>query len=342
MNRHVQLGLLITLLVVCCYLEIPAVDFSTKNEESQVLSGLSQLPLIDKKSSTMEGEERLSKSVIHRVKTFVFFLGHARSGHSIVGSLMDSHPHMVISHEFDLFKRLSSGSLAPTKSQIFNSLWINSKHSITTGIRTNSVNSKGYTLFMDGLYQGRYVDHIDVIGNKQGGVTTGILRKWPERWLTAFNILKSLNVTLKVILALRNPYDNIATAVLYKSDLHQSFGTVKQSNETYEVDSVVIKGRIEVYFSYHQAIVNAMKAYDLDIIEIHSKDLISDPIGTLLKICNGVGVTCSDEYLEICSKKIFRSESRTRHKIKWTDKQLQKIQENIEKYSYLKRYSFDS
>lgn len=330
------------LLAVCCCRAFLANDSSTT-------SRLSQKPALnDRKYGTefiraMEREERLSNSVIDRVKTFVFFLGHARSGHSIVGSLMDSHPHIVISHEFGLFKRLYNGSLAPTKSQIFNSLWINSKYSVTIGLRSESVNSKGYTLFIDGLYQGRYVDHIDVIGDKQGGDdATGILRMWPERWLAAFNILKSLNVTLKIILVIRNPYDNIATAALYKSGLQQNFGTVKQSNKTYKIEPAIIEDRIEAYFSYHEAIVNAINEYDLDIIEVHTKDLIFDPIATLLKICNGVGVKCSEEYLEICSRKIFKSASKTRYKIKWTEEQLQHIQKNIKKYSYLKEYNFNS
>ena len=348
--RLIKLLVITSFLVVCChtFLAVYCCRAFLANDSSTTIRLTQQPALNDRTNGTkitpvMEKEERLSKSVIDRVKTFVFFLGHARSGHSIAGSLMDSHPHIVISHEFGLFQKLYNGSLAPTKSQIFNSLWNNSKNSVTTGPRRESVNSKGYNLFIDDLYQGTYVDHIDVIGDKQGrDDATGMLRKSPERWLTAFNILKSLNVTLKVIFVIRNPYDNIATAALYKSDLQQSFGTVKQSNKTYKIEPAIIEDRIKAYFSYHEAIVNAINEYDLDIIEIHTKDLILDPIATLLKICKGVGVKCSEEYLGICSTKIFKGASKTRYKIKWTDEHLQHIQKNIEKYNYLKRYNFIS
>ena len=40
----------------------------------------------------------LPLSVINRVKIYVFFVGVARSGHSIVGAVLDSHPHIVISN----------------------------------------------------------------------------------------------------------------------------------------------------------------------------------------------------------------------------------------------------
>ena len=40
------------------------------------------------------------------IKFYVFFVGVARSGHSIVGAVLDSHPHIVISHELNVFRNL--------------------------------------------------------------------------------------------------------------------------------------------------------------------------------------------------------------------------------------------
>ena len=290
-----------------------------------------------------EEENKLPQSVIDRVKTFVFFVGHARSGHSIVGSLMDGHPHMVISHEFDLFTKLSDGSLVPNKSAIFNGLWRNTRRALS-GLRAKSTDGKGYTLFVDGLYQGRYIDHIDVIGDKRGDSTTYLLVTKPNKWSNALNVLRSLNVTLKVIHVIRNPYDNIATTLMYLRYKDENFGDVKKKklNKQYEFKSGTITGWINGHFSYHRAIERVTKTYNLDVLQIHGKELILDPTGTLLKLCNYLGITCSNNYLEICSNKIYKNESRTRHMIKWTDEHLNMIQQNIEKHSSLKGYSFDS
>ena len=303
---------------------------------------------VAKKLSWWPGNEvkkKLSPSVIDHVNTFVFFLGHGRSGHSIVGSLMDSHPNMVIASEVDVFTKLSDGSLAPTKSEIFNALWVNAEADMMYGLRAKSTDGKGYDLYVDGLYEGRYVDHIDVIGDKKGGITTKLLATEPDKWSHVYDILKSLNVTIKVIFVIRNPYDNIGTSLFYGLDSPvnlNNFGGVKQSNNTYNFNPNTIQKNIERYFLYHQAIAGAKEKYELDILEIHVKDLISDPRGTLLNICNSLGVTCSDNYLDICSNKIFKTESRTRHLIKWTDEQLTMIQQNIEKYNCLKGYNFYS
>ena len=108
---------------------------------------------------------------------------------------MDSHPHMVVSHEFDLFNKLATRSLTPTKSEIFDALWENTRETIINGLRAKNATRKGYTLFMDSLYQGRYVDHIDVIIDKRGLGTIEMLLEEPDKWLSVLNILRSLNTT---------------------------------------------------------------------------------------------------------------------------------------------------
>ena len=285
-------------------------------------------------------QELVPQSVIDRIKTFIFFVGHPCSGHSIIGSLIDSHPHMVVSHEYTLFRKLSTGALAPTKPEIFNALWKTSQAAaLKHGVR--SINKKGYTLFVDGLYQGRYVDYIDVIGDKRGDCTIEMFIKTPSDWLSVYSILQSLNVTLKVIHVIRNPYDNIAS-MLFMYTSRTPLGSIKQSNKTHTFNSDLVLDWIRVYFQLHEGIVKVKKEYNLDIIEIHGKDLILDPKGTLLKLCNQLGVACSDDYLEMCNKKAYKTESRTRYLVKWTDMQLKLIQQNIKKYSCLKGYTFDS
>ena len=353
MNHLVQRGVQPGILIISFLLIMLCIYYSTSSSQSLQMD--TELPAWRERETSLgstrtksdgfsgNNVKNLPQTVIDRVKTFVFFVGHERSGHSIVGSLMDSHPHMVISYELDLFKKLSHGLLAPTKSEIFNAIWKNTNESM---IRAES--KKGYTLLVDGLYQGRYVDYIDVIGDKKGDATAEMFNKNPDNWKSVFNILNSLGVTLKVIHVIRNPYDNIATMAWFETRKVSKFRwpNVKESNETYELKRSSHRygkgNAIQQYFLNHQAIVDAKKKYNLDVIQIHSKDLISNPRGTLIKLCNYLGVTCSDKYLEICSNKIYKSESRTRDKIEWTDSQIKTVQENIEKYDCLKGYSFDS
>ena len=352
-QRRFQLGIftLSLLSMICVYRQalvlqsaqiVPMeIDLSSRDESTP-----QSLETIWTKSDKWSGNI-LPQTVVDRVKTFVFFLGNAQSGHSIVASLMDSHPHVVISHQLELFDKLSSNGLhSPIKSAVFNAVWEDSRQAINASGMKNSMrtySNKRHTLLVDGLYQGRYLDYIDVIGDKKVESTAEMFYTKPDNWSTVFNILKSLGVTLKVIHVIRNPYDNIAKMLLLSPpEVHRLFTIVKKTNKTYKQFTVRNDDKIQQYFLNHQAVVDVKKRYDLDVIEIHGKDLISNPRSTLMKMCNELGVTCSDKYLDICSNKIFKSESRTRDKIKWTDRQLKRIQQNIKKYDCLKGYSFDS
>ena len=52
----------------------------------------------------------LNSSEINGLRLLVFFVGFARSGHSIVGSLLDSHPDVIIAHEYKILKDVWKGS----------------------------------------------------------------------------------------------------------------------------------------------------------------------------------------------------------------------------------------
>ena len=73
-------------------------------------------------------------------------------------------------------------------------------------------------------------------------------------------------------------------------------------------------------------------------MEIHNKDFIANPTMTVQRMCVFLDVLCSDDYLNIVSKKIFRDESRTRYNVVWTNDHILKVKENILKYDNLKQY----
>ena len=292
----------------------------------------------------------LSTYDIEQIETFIFFLGHARSGHSIVGSILDAHPHVILAHEAKLFQTLGVdlSSEAPqynNKSMIFNTLWRNSFNSSISGLRTEEHNAmrKGYSLSIDGLYQGSFVPPIQVIGDKNGGKTTALFYTEPLKWDQVFRKLKSLlHIPIKVIQVIRNPYDNIATSVLYKSK-GVNVATVKHHNKSYEVDVDAMKHYTSRYFDFHEAIQQVKRKYDLTLLEVHGKDLIENPKATILSMCDFLGISCSDDYLETCSSKLFKTESKTRYKVVWSKELITTIQDSIMNFNSLKRYySFDS
>lgn len=96
--------------------------------------------------------------------TFVLFLASPRSGHSLIGSLLDAHPNAMIANEADIFGVYARDPSHQTRSTLFNRLINNS---LSCGIAGRF--QTGYDYTVPGAYTGQWRCRIDVIGDKKGG-----------------------------------------------------------------------------------------------------------------------------------------------------------------------------
>ena len=117
-------------------------------------------------------ELRLNK-LYDGVETFVLFIGHARSGHSLIGAILDAHPEIIIPHEYNLLEKwrnnkLESGS--GLKTRVFFALHALSRFQAMFGNRAEVYRFDGkYSYFVPGQWQGTYKDRLKV----QSGVRVG-------------------------------------------------------------------------------------------------------------------------------------------------------------------------
>ena len=189
-------------------------------------------PWISCGKNDFKGAPNLTKDVIDGIKTFVIFIGYPRSGHSIVGSLMDAHPHMVIANEFMLLRnwkyfsdrQKESGEANPFyqhKSYLFNTLYRRSYWDTTDGLRSEKNTEKNYTLSMDSLWQGNFDKYISIIGDKSGGVTSTTYLTSKTTFSRYFEELRTtIKLPIKAVHVVRNPYDQISTCALYEDYVH--------------------------------------------------------------------------------------------------------------------------
>lgn len=295
----------------------------------------------------------LSHQITEKVKKFVFFVGYPRSGHNIIGALIDAHPHMVVSNEFFLFQRFGefNGVHNGTwKENLFNLLYQKSARD-TRKIRATP--KKGYTLKVEGLWRGKFDNSIDVIGDESGGNTTMEYMKGKEMFVKNFRKLQQeIGIPIRVIHAIQNPFDMIATGMVNPHSnlkaLHyanllgnstEKIAAQKKVNRSEEMDK-----RIEYTFRMFDAVAEMTKTvFGRDsVLDVHNYDLVDNPRGTILKIFNFLEVEASEHFLDVCAEKVFKSVSQSRNLVVWTPEQKERLLRRMKDYKWLDRYSFTS
>ena len=311
------------------------------------------------RSSLIPSMPNLPQDVIDRVKKFVFFIGYPRSGHSIIGSFMDAHPHMVIAHEFMLFQQLSSKpTLLSSKADLFNALYSQSVYDSRSGWRNKGSDWKNYTLDIESSWQGRYDSYISVIGDKSGGTTSVVYAHSPGEFKKHYRQLEwTIGVPVKIIHCVRNPYDMVATSTLYEvgrrtpnitQEKYVSSFKHKMSKLQGEEfkrarfnDERMLEGRISRLEDESKAVVEITDLVGpSSILEIHNVELVRDPGSILTKICAFLEVGCPPDYLRACGAKVFKSVYKSRELVVWPQRLQYAVQKMIDTYSFFHRYSF--
>ncbi|XP_078372210.1 uncharacterized protein LOC144655903 [Oculina patagonica] len=292
--------------------------------------------------------ERLFK-VYDGVETFVMFIGYPRSSHSLVGAILDAHPAIIIPHEYNLFENWTKYESPVLKQKnlqkylLFYDLHqLSMKQAMFDFRAKNSIltaeSETVYSYNIPGLWQGGYQERIKVIGDKKAGHTAWELMMNSSRMGLFEEIRQVVQLPMKFIHVIKNPFDNIATMMLRNTaglrDAVREKG-VKINNAT-ELDRA-----IDIYFGMAAANQRVRERYGNAVIDIPGHETVLRPKETLQRLCDHLGVTCSEDYLEKCSKILYGVPSITRNKVVWTVTQKANVTKMIKNFPFLKSYSFD-
>ena len=283
----------------------------------------------------------LPESTVNSVEKFVFFVGYRRSGHSMIGSVMDAHPDMIIAHEYLLFKKCiaklkQNNHLFRDKYNLFNTLYANSYFSAQCGWRSNATTGKGYNFDFGFKWQGTY-NHLRVIGDKAGGGTMDMIRSTYGR--KCFREMSELHVPLVAVHVVRNPFDMIATTALVyegisdRSSLNGRLLSFTSSNLKKCAKKVLSEAEQVVW-------VTSQAGENLSIVELHIEDYIQNPEAVTRHLCEGLGVDCPEEYVKECARKAYTEVSRSRDSIEWPPTVLSFIRAEMKKYPFFNGYTF--
>jgi hypothetical protein len=258
-----------------------------------------------------------SRELFRDVERFCMFVGYMRSGHSLVGSLLDAHPNMIIAHEMDALRCLKIGC---SKDQIFYLLLRNSQKYAQAG-RAFS----GYAYEVPNQWQGRYSE-LRVIGDKKGGGSVVHIQKTPHLIRT---FQQCIAMEMKFIHVIRNPYDIVSTMTM--RHLHRPAHRRR-----------TLEDNIRMFFGLCETIDNVKRQIDpKHMSDVKLESLIEEPKDCLQRLCSFLGLETTDDYLRDCASIVFKSPRTTRQKVPWTKQSIQSVKEQMSKYSFLDGYSFE-
>ncbi|MCA9650401.1 MAG: sulfotransferase [Myxococcales bacterium] len=242
-------------------------------------------------------------TVYPQLETLCLFVGHPRSGHTLVGAMLDAHPDVVIAQKLDVLRLVAGPS---SLRAVVGAILASSGDAARTGRAAS-----GYDYEIPGQWQGRHRE-LRVVGDKSAGHTT---RRLARSEPPLERLRQRTPLRIQLVQVVRNPLDNIATLVR-----RGSFDSVDHA------------------IGFYDELCAAVAACDAPVHHLHLEDLVTQPHQQLRALAGALGIEPEDEWLDACGALLWPRVSQTRGGLEWSPEQLAAVERIVGRYPWLHRY----
>jgi hypothetical protein len=237
-------------------------------------------------------------------------VGYPRSGHSLIGALLDAHPEMIVAHELHALRYLRYGF---DRDQIFSLLLERSRQQAAAGREAT-----GYSYRVPGQWQGRY-QRLRAIGDKRGG---GSIRKLCAHPHLLERLRRTVDLPLRFVHVLRNPFDNVAS--LYRRGRGRS-----------------LESCLDRYLAMLEGVAELRTRLAADeLLDLRHEAFVADPRAELSSLCRFLSVEPGRDYLDACAATVWPEAHHTRDEIPWPAATRRRLEARIEQHEVLEGYAF--
>jgi len=248
---------------------------------------------------------------ISNLNCFLLFLGRGRSGSSLCGALINSHPNAVVAHQKEFIDFHYENEL------------------------------ELYNYFLETIDDRRYIwpPHrksdwewikqykvLKVIGTKRQGT----LVRNPRDMGRFYKLKKTLSIPIKFINIYRNPFDNIAT--MYNQS--QRPKPVKLGKNMKNIDRA-----ISYYFG-------GIKMTDAlageDVLNVKHENLVQNVREVVTEIFDFLELPLIEDHLVYCESIVWSNPRKTRDSVNWTEKEKNRVIKLKNQYDFLKDYTWEN
>jgi hypothetical protein len=243
------------------------------------------------------------------MRAFLLFAGYARSGHTVLASILDAHPDAAVANELDAIGFLDAGF---SRHQLLHMIAVNARETAAAGNEWT-----GYRYAVPDGCQGRFRTPL-LMGDKKAGVTTRRLAAHPE---LLDRLRTEMRVPLRIVHVVRNPYDHVVARARQHDDA--SMGDM-----------------LEALFGLYDAVesVRAQTAPE-EWLDVRSEDLVAAPAATIRRVLEFVGLEPEPAFVEAAASIVMKGESRRREDHAWTNAEREAVDARIAQHDFLTGYS---
>jgi hypothetical protein len=283
----------------------------------------------------------LARGPMRSCDTFVQFVGFPRSGHSLVGSVLDAHPGALIAHELDAVGLFDAGLSAAE---------------VLALVRANTAAFEAHGRYWNGhCYAvpggaGGDARRASVVGDKKGDWAVRRTRADPD---LVDRMERRLSPRRCVyVLVARNPFDNVATMSMRKGRTYDRLRIAAADPQEFERSLAESRGRgvtdtvrSDMVDDYADlcAGVAALKARTPAArwIEVRHEDLIACPRACFAEIFARLDLANGSAVAERAAPIVADEVNRTRHRLDWPADLRARVDTLITEYDFLRGYRFD-
>jgi hypothetical protein len=258
--------------------------------------------------------DRRAPGRFSQVEVLCVFIGHVKSGGSLLGSMLDAHPEALVSDEVDLLRYLEAGF---GREQLCHLVEKGSRREAMKG-RVTARRLDPYSLAVPGSSQGR-ATCVRVLGDVRAGPTTRRLGEHPD-------LLDRLERTMaptqvRFVHVVRDPFDPISAMV-------------RRGQRTFS-------NAIADYTAQCERLLHLRGVIPAErLLTVRYESFTRDPVGGLTEVCGFLGLEPHASYLAACAAVVQGDRAGERTSVDWSEESIGSVEALIETVPFLSGYAW--
>jgi hypothetical protein len=244
------------------------------------------------------------------MEKWITFIGEGRSGHTIISAILDSHPNVRLAEEQKLITKWTRDGY--------------SREKIIDEVKKCGHGKERKPKALPGSL--KWEEPLLAIGDKCGWDAVNLTRKHGESLDILDRFAEHMQMPVKVIHTIRNPYDNI-TAYLDSPKWQRLHGT---GNELYRMC-------IRRYARFYSAALPLLERHHR--FDLYNEEIIENPERVITKLCCFLDLPIVEPWLTNAVNSVYKKPNERSKRREWPTKWEEQIPWRIiEKYDFFERY----